>query len=474
MPSGSIKLKYSCKEDGNFINNPDISFYKSEYKQYDTFSKVPIKIEGEDNFNINSNITYEYELNISTYDYLGPIYLYLNLSTPISNNILDFIDKIELYCSTILLDNLNPDIIKLYNNLLQSPSESKINKIISDSSKRNIYYIPICFPFLKDPAKYIPLYQLYNDNITLKITFKEVLQNDVIAFENNIIGHYCKIQNIDIYKTPVKYWFIEKTDYMKNIIVRSSVNGDIANKIDLKPFKKLCKSLIIVLKKSNIDFINITMDDVKLTYTKEELAFTRLLQTNLNYNNNYTSDYTILLYNFSLFDKDNVSGYINLFKVNKFNLEFYPYFKHTELKFNIIQSFDLFYFDVTTDLQKIDSQRSPTIVIYTNVKYNLSQLNCDIIITTSNPQEFINNNIDIPEDLYFSGFNDIEKTFIIDNIETYTTLYYCDKTEKITAGKFEVKSDNKAFAGDGILDIYTINYDMYFTEFGKLFYYNFY
>ena len=63
----------------------------------------------------------------------------------------------------------------------------------------------------------------------------------------------------------------------------------------------------------------------------------------------------------------------------------------------------------------------------------------------------------------------------ITDIDTLTdaTLYYCDKTQKITRGILKVSYDNKAIVGEGSLDVFTLNHELYYIKTGKLNIYTF-
>ena len=100
MPNGIIKMLYSGKEDKQFTKNPDINFFKSVYKSYSNFVKIPENIQVVTNYNINSSKNIKINLSDYNYDLIGELFLYFKLKTPITNNIIDFIDKIEFY-STI-------------------------------------------------------------------------------------------------------------------------------------------------------------------------------------------------------------------------------------------------------------------------------------------------------------------------------------------------------------------------------------
>ena len=100
--------------------------------------------------------------------------------------------------------------------------------------------------------------------------------------------------------------------------------------------------------------------------------------------------------------------------------------------------------------------------------------NCDIIITISDPTSYIESNSTIPITLYYEGFDDTKKTLIVDSDIEYTTLYYCHKISNsnptsIVCGKLKILSDSKRICALGYVDIYSINYNLFTLEKGKLY-----
>lgn len=470
MPNGIIKLLYSGPEDKIFTKNPSINYYKTIYKSYSNFVRIPENIEIEDNYNINTTNTLEILLNKFNYDLLGNMTLYFNLNHTIVN-ILDFITKIELYISDILIDSLTPDIINLYNEIYSDPNNYKNLDLLTKHNNKNTYYIPLDFHFLKKKSAYIPLYLLDKEIIYLKIYLNNSYQTDIIAHEINLIGNYFILDNETKKKLDRKFWLIETISYNENINLKVSIKADLLNKIELL-FLQYVKSLIFVFKKCNFHNIHIHYNDNKVTYMNEELKYLPYLNTGLKNNHNY-DDKQILLCNYSLFKKG-LSGYINLDTITNFFIELYPFAVYRNIIFNITSVFSSNYFFITTDLITSEINQSPDISIYTNVKYQFTNINCDIIIVISNPESYINSNSNIPVNLYHPNFNYNEKTLMLDSENTYTELYYCHKIVNsgdilVNYGRLLVFTDDKANASTGLLNTYAINYDLYVIQEGKLF-----
>tara|TARA_Y100000389_G_C17430534_1_gene502280 strand:- start:312 stop:1736 length:1425 start_codon:yes stop_codon:yes gene_type:complete len=469
MPSGLIKLKYTGIEDNYFIKNPQISYYKKIYRKYSNFIKVTEKIELGINYSLSNETNIYVNIDNINYDLVSSLYLYIELNKSITFDILHLIDKIEFYCSDILIDTLTPDIIKLYSSIYYSPSKYNLHNLTYINNKRNIYYIPLNFMFLNKSQTYIPLYLLTNEKIYLQIYFKGNEFENLYANKLEVIAHYITLENINKTKLQTNYWLIESITYMNNFKLNVSLNKDVPNKIDLLSFKKNAKALIFILNNCSVDDFNIYIDSLKLHYTSAQLKYLNLLHTKLQYNTFNTPNNSLYLYNFSLFNNNPVSGYLNLNTINRFYLELFPYKKNTFIIFSILTVFTN-YFYITTDLLLDGKNRSPMISIYTNVTYQLYNHDTDIIILTTNPETYINNNQQIPLTDYYSGYDYNNKTLLINDIDTVTDniLYYCDKTKNIAHGMLKVNYDNNAIVGEGFIDTYTINHDMYSIKNGKL------
>ena len=473
MPNGIINLLYKGEEDKIFTKNPSINYYKTIYKSYSNFVRIPENIEIETNYNINTINSFDIILNKYDYDLLGNMALYFELKDTILN-ILDFILKIEFYVSDKLIDSLTPDIITLYNDIFAETNNYKNLNLLTNHNNKNIYYIPLHFLFLQKTSGYIPLYLLYEEIIHVKVFFNKVLTTPVIANDINLIGNYYILQDSDKKKVEKKYWLLETISYNENFNLNVSIKADIVNTIDLL-FTEYIKSLLFVFKKCNFHTLNMYFNNTKITYMTEDLKYISFLNTPLKNNHNY-NDKQILLLNYSLFKKE-LSGYINLNTISKLYLDFYPFAIYTNIDFKVTSVFTTNYFYITTDLITSEINQSPDITIYTNVKYKFTNTICDIIVVTTNPESYINSGTPIPSELYHPNFNENTKELLLDSENIYTELYYCNKIETnnliINHGRFLIFTDDKANASTGFLNTYAINYNLYLIEKGKLFNENF-
>ena len=474
MPNGMIKLLYTGSEEKVFTKNPDINYFKSVFKSYSNFVRIPEKVELINKYNINNSNVFDVDITNFSYDLLGDIYLHIELRNPITNSIFDFIEKIDFYCSDILIDSLTPDLIKLYKNIYYSSGKNKIYNLLTANGAKNIYYIPLHFHFLHKHSNFFPLYLLNNEKLRIKISFINISSTDVLADEINLVLNYFILDENEKRAFNKKLLVIENISYIENIKLDVSVSGDIPNKINFA-FNNYCKALLFIVKNCNFDKMNFNVDGTKINYDTQYLKYATFLQTQLknnstlNNNENSKND-QILILPFSQF-KSYVSGYINLNTINKLSLEFFPYIVSTAIDFNLTTVFDINYFFVTTNLVMSSKNQSPTITIYTNIIYLLTNSNCDIVITTVDPTTYITQKTEIPTSIYFPGFNYEKKTLMIDSTETYDTLYYCDKSNNIsiTSGRFIILDGNRAKAGVGNINVYSLNYMLYSIIDGKMY-----
>ena len=77
---------------------------------------------------------------------------------------------------------------------------------------------------------------------------------------------------------------MENINHMENIQLNVSVKKDISNVVNLL-FEKYCKLLLFVFKNCNIDEIKLYLNDLRLSYTVQELKYISFLHSNLKNNN---------------------------------------------------------------------------------------------------------------------------------------------------------------------------------------------
>ena len=461
MPSGKIKLKYTGIEDTIFHKNPSVKFYYKNYKQYMNLSKITHKIDNLTNHNLSSDNCIN--INIpNIHDFLGTVYLNIKLNKTINVSIYNVINKIELYIGNVLIDTVTSDLIKLNFCVFEKHNSHKIYTQLSKINNYNNYFIPLCFKCLSNTQTYIPLYLLKGENIYIKIYFNGINVNNLIAKEINLINHYIILEN-ELKYNKEYFWFIERMSYIKDSQINCSLLEDINNSVDMKSFKGLCKSLLFTLKDCFINKVDICFNNKRYVYSEKVLKYINFLETNLNNKEYNNIENSIYLYNFSLFKKQtSVSGYVNLDKIDKLRLELKPIKYENVINISVSEVFSVKNFKLTTKVLTDNTLQSPILFIYTNITYRFITNDLNIVITTSDPISYINQNITIPNNILYNGYNQQDRTLLIPSInKDKLILYYCDRVQSILPGILEVRTDVNAFVGNGILNIYCINYEFY-------------
>ena len=374
MTSGVIQLVSSLNQKSSdfLIGNPQITFFKSLYKQYSNFyiTNIEQTIDGNINFNRTINCT----INKSG-DLLRNIYLEIilpDLDKPsnvawygYTNNIgCNIIKSITFKINDQIIDQIYGESIDIYNNINNIDVSNMVNEYNSDYSIRNTndnidlkkrhLYIKLPFWFSKNTGNALPLVSLNNSNINLDITFrdlKEVIKTDnyntidnISVKANSIFD--CKVFTECIYldKKEKKFFALQSHNYL---IEQLQYNGDDiithfdTNKTIYLNFKNPVKELfwIISVDNNNIDtnlqndcnsvtkytsyysnymdtFDTLTIKLNSMNLLEDKLAtYYRIVQSNI-YHNNMRNKH-IYSYSFSLNpDSYQPSGAMNFSDLN--------------------------------------------------------------------------------------------------------------------------------------------------------------
>ncbi len=374
MTSGVIQLVSSLNQKSSefLIGNPQITFFKSLYKQYSNFYITTIEqtINGKSDFNRTINCT----INKSG-DLLKNIYLEITLpdiNKPsktswygYTNNIgCNIIKSITLKINDQVIDKIYGDSIDIYNNIhnndmsdmvLEFNSEHSIRNTTDsiDYNKRHIY-IKLPFWFSKSSGSALPLIALNNSDINIDIEFRgleEVIKIDNYNDLDNITVKTnsefdCKIFTECIYldKKEKQFFALQSHTYL---IEQLQFNGeDTITKFDTNKtiylnFKNPVKELfwVISVDNNNIDsnlkndynnftkytsyysnysdtFESLTIKLNSMTLLEDKTAdYYRIVQSQL-YHNHIRNKY-IYSYSFSLNPKEfQPSGALNFSDLN--------------------------------------------------------------------------------------------------------------------------------------------------------------
>ena len=200
MTSGIIQLVSNAESTPFLTGNPQITFFKSLFKQYSNFYIT--KIEQQINGNPDFGKTIDCLLSKSG-DLLKNIYLDITLpdldkTSNVSwygytNNIgCNIIDNIVFKINDIVIDKIYGDSIDIYNNIYGEDNTDLVLEYNSEFSLRNNYnsipiekrhcYIKLPFWFSKNTGSALPLIALNNSNINIDIEFKKL--KHVVKLDN--------------------------------------------------------------------------------------------------------------------------------------------------------------------------------------------------------------------------------------------------------------------------------------------------
>lgn len=374
MTSGVIQLVSSLNQKSSqfLIGNPQITFFKSIYKQYSNFYITNIEqvINGKPDFNNTINCTIS-----KSGDLLKNIYLEITLPDLIkpnntswygyTNNIAcNIIKSVTLKINDQVIDKIYGESIDIYHNLNNIDVDVMTQNFKSEYSirekknsipfdKRHVY-LKLPFWFSKSTGSALPLIALQSSIINVDIEFRsfyEVIKtNNYNNLENITIKNNsnfdCKIftECIFLDQKEKKFFSLNQHTYL---IEQLQFNGDdsitryTTNKTVYLNFKNPVKDLMWVISVDNTNIDNNLINDYNnfTTYTSkysdykdtfdtltiklnsmsliedQYASYYRLVQSNLYYNNHRNKH--IYTYSFSLNPESNQpSGAMNFSDLN--------------------------------------------------------------------------------------------------------------------------------------------------------------
>ena len=465
MPSGLIKLIYTGDEEKVFYNNPNINLFHKIYKKYMNFSKTPYIIDfyTASDTTLKPNNTDIY-LTQSIGNFIGSMTLEIELdNSELNFDIKNLFEKIELYCTNNILDIITPELLDIYSNMYYNKCEYNIYKNLQENNFRNKYFIQLLFPCIKKNS-YIPLYLLDKENLYLKVYFNKVqpynIKNMSLIIESIILD------DLKYFRKNKYEWLIETINYIENIELKSSVYGERNNVIRLKDyFSKMTKCIICKFYNGNIYNLKLRVNNNSYVIDYEVLSKLNLLENNLNNNEyNLKNSKKLLVIPFSIF-KTKISGFVNFNEVTNCDLEIKPFNNLSEITFHAVQilnNTDNFYF-IETSLPKVNvngGNKSPTILILRNIVYQLINTNTSVALSKTYNDAKNKTNLNSYE---LSEINEL-----LVNDSSINELWYYDRILDIEPGKFEIKENHEYELDKSILNIYSVNYDIFSIYNGKL------
>ena len=291
MVSGVILQLMTCNsQDVHITGNPEITHFKSIYKQYTNFAIETIeelfintpnlpKTDTYNHRNVCKNRSVSCKLSKKG-DLLKDVILELDISIPVllDSTIklkdifvkrpgLALIESVELEIGGVIIDTLYGEWIDIYYQLSKEENEyAKITRLIDGSLRSDCMedvvkmYIPIPFFFTKNIGLSLPLIALEYNNVTIHITFKNDLSIVKVDNYTDIVSKpkilnaklLCNYIFLDInekkhfYTQPLEY-IIEQIQFSGN--KTSCLDVPCAN-INLL-FHHTCKEIIWVCQDSS-------------------------------------------------------------------------------------------------------------------------------------------------------------------------------------------------------------------------------
>lgn len=377
MTAGYLQMQINGNQDIKITGNPQISFFKSVYKRHSRFSIQNIiqDINGTPKFggSISTQVNNSGDLLKSMYIEL--ILPELNKPNNISwygytNNIgCSIIESIELRINDQIIETIKGDWIDLHSKLnnidiskltLDYESDYSIRNKNNIAIEKRKIYIPIPFFFTKTSGLALPIIALNNSDITVTITFKNLLEvvkvsdykflNDISIKSNsklecNIWGEYIYLDKKEqqYFTTNKLEYLIEQVQFNGNeIINKNTIKKDI--KLDFRhPVKELI--WVITVDNSNldetlsVDHNNITKYTTIYSNYKDTFKNLTLKLNSLNILSEFPAEYFrkiqsyyyhnklnnkhIYSYSFALNPTNyQPSGYLNFSEINDFMLLF--------------------------------------------------------------------------------------------------------------------------------------------------------
>ena len=219
MPRGLIDLKFTGDANLYINGNPQITFFKTAYKQYSNFSKEYVELTFESNKELNPDKITSDTCKIERIgDLLHDIYLVFDLPAVYSIDEIPFqwvesignklIDNVEVLLNGQSISKLRGEFMKIYNHISLGGTKKSIydklinNEInsttidISNSDTNGSFpdiparrlYIPLDFWFCKNVGMSLPLISLQYTFITIKIEFSKI--NDLFKIGDPLISPY--------------------------------------------------------------------------------------------------------------------------------------------------------------------------------------------------------------------------------------------------------------------------------------------
>lgn len=288
MLGKDLLLKTIGYQDSHLTENPQFSFFKSEYKTHTNFCKFLMPIEPTKfNNNLISESNYKFGEIVNfiidkSSDLLSGITLevtvvgndWTNNEKTVQETLFSIIDYIELKAGDKTLEKLTGDWMYIHHQLshkncqkiaienMAYASERNITKTTSDDKKIHTLHLTIPFYFNNNFEKALPLWALQHEKIHLNVSLKQkqyFSKGSIDCFISKMIllGDFIELEEEEknfFIDTPLEY-VIEQIEFNDEHCI--PINNRIHKKIQIDTYPYV-KELIWVMKKDVINKENET------------------------------------------------------------------------------------------------------------------------------------------------------------------------------------------------------------------------
>lgn len=178
MSGGISQLVAQGAQDVHLVGDPQVSFFRSTYKRHTNFSHVRQRqtIQGNPAANGMSSVRFERRGDLLSYTYLTG-----KTGTAADDNIIQDIDKVELYIGGQLIDSQDKDYIGNIWPRLQSPNLAKGGPLTV------VDFCPLHFFFCDNWANSLPLVALQYHDVEIRIYWASTLNSATYECWSNFI-----------------------------------------------------------------------------------------------------------------------------------------------------------------------------------------------------------------------------------------------------------------------------------------------
>ena len=178
MSGGISQLVAQGAQDVHLVGDPQVSFFRSTYKRHTNFSQVRQRqtIQGNPAANGMSSVRFERRGDLLSYTYLTG-----KTNAAADDNIIDDIDKVELYIGGQLIDSQDREYIGNIWPRLQSPNLAKGGGLALEE------FCPLHFFFCDNWANSLPLVALQYHDVEIRIYWASTLNSTTYECWSNFI-----------------------------------------------------------------------------------------------------------------------------------------------------------------------------------------------------------------------------------------------------------------------------------------------